>query len=190
MLKTILAIILAWSPTYYPDGAGPETPEARQARRTIVAEVVSDVANQGITELWPRDNAATLLTIMKFESNLDYYVHGGEPAIIGTQDGMKARCLGQIHRGPLTHLKWVKLAGRDKAATARCARRILHIIWYHTRRCKLRYDLPQARRWRAPMTSREAGIVMAAYGSGNGCKPQARMKPRIKMWKRLHEKLP
>ncbi len=195
MLKTILFIVMAWQPIWYPAGTGPETQVEREDRWIMISEVVADVSNSGVTSFWPKDNVALLLTVFKFESRLGYYVHGGEPSLIGHQDRMKARCMGQIHKRLnvkdkiAEHYNWVRLGGRDRTATARCAVRVLQILRSHARRC-LRNAIPQAQRWRAPMTPHEAGIVMAAYGSGNGCKAHGRMKPRIKMWKQVHEKLP
>lgn len=192
MLKAILSIVLAWTPTWYPPGSGPETSEERNERRTMIAEAAIHSAHLGYTEFWQEDNVALLLTIWKFESGrLDYHVHGSEESPIGHQDHGHARCLGQLHQNDRSEEEWLALAGRSREATLRCARATQEAIWYHAERCKLRRDIPVAKRWRAPLAEEEVRLLIAAYGDGHRCdvSEEKWVNDRFKTYARLRDAL-
>lgn len=142
MTTAIIAIVLGWG-----------TPDVPRA--TMVGEVVSDVARN-------RNEAALILSIIRHESNLDYHVHAGLVSPIGTQDGGRARCLGQIHRVPAwwTQEQWRALAGTSRAATYRCIRAIQRVLDYHQRRCRI-----TTRTW--PHVAK----LLGAYWKGTTCRP-------------------
>lgn len=181
------AEVLSWTPTWYPAGGGPETEQDRRERWTMVADVLSDLP-QG-TDLWPQDQTALVATIWKFESSLDFHVHGGERSPIGHQDRGTSRCLGQIKHVKhwWTLKQWSELAGRDVESTKRCASATLKVIGYHLKRCKLRQELPEYARWRAPLTEGEAGILFNAYGTGSSCSEG--LPKRVKFFMGLREVL-
>jgi len=181
------AEIQAWTPTWYPPGGGPETDPDRRKRWAMVAEVLADLPQE--TDLWPQDQTALVATIWKYESSLDFHVHGGDRSPIGHQDRGTSRCLGQIKhvKAWWTLSEWTALAGRDIEATRRCAAATLRVIGYHVERCKLRRNLPEAARWRAPLSAEEAGILLGAYGTGSTCTPA--LPKRVKTFMGLREAL-
>jgi len=108
---------------------------------------------------------------------------------IGSQDSGKARCLGQLHhiKSWWTEDEWRALAGRNHEATERCAKATLRAFWYHAERCKLRRDIPKAKRWRGMLSLDEVAILMGAYGTGTTCKPLAWQKKRVAEFEKLRE---
>lgn len=144
MLTSILVIILAWGTPHDP---------TLPTRQFVTAHAINDVARD-------RDEAALMLTIIRHESNLEYYVHAGLPSPIGTQDGGRARCLGQIHRVPTwwTYDEWRALAGTSYRATVRCVHAIQRVLDYHARRCNA-----------SRHTWSGVGRLLAAYWDGHTC---------------------
>jgi hypothetical protein len=104
MLKElVLGFILALRPAWHAEDWDLETKEERDARREMIVEVAEEVSFEGHTDFNPADNLALTLILWKFESgNFEYHVHGkGEKSPLGTQDGGRAACLGQIHRNAM-----------------------------------------------------------------------------------------
>lgn len=180
----VMQKVSAWTPTWYPPGKGPESGTERAIRWRAIVDVVLDESDGSL--FWRSDMAALVLSTFKFESALDYHVHGGEPSPIGHQDNGRARCLGQIQhvRAWWTETEWKALAGRDEAATRRCARAAMRIYEYHAKRC-LRRGVSPSKRWRARLTKDEASILMAAYGTGTRCAPLKWMRKRVTLFDRL-----
>lgn len=190
MLAKLLAIVLAWTPTWYPPGGGPETREQRTQRWAMASDTMVQSGGSGITKFWPQDNVALIATIFRYESALDYHVHGGEPSPIGSQDKGKARCLGQIQQSRLlTKKEWVGLAGRDRAATRRCADMVLRVMWYHAKRCKMRQEIPGSIRWRAMLTDVEARVLFTAYGTGITCGASGKHSGRARLFGQIRGRL-
>lgn len=158
----------------------------------MVTETVAHESEQGWNDFWHSDNTAITLTIFKWESgSFDYHVHGGEKSPIGHQDHGKARCLGQIQQNDMNEAEWMALAGRDKASTSRCVIKTQEILRYHAERCKLRRNIHEAQRWRAPLTENEVNLLLNAYGNGQACHVSTRkdVTDRIKTYKSLRKLL-
>jgi hypothetical protein len=176
-LSTLQSIVAAFAislpPVWYPQGAGPETPEQRNERVEMAARVVAATANTDATGLDRAQLTAMTLSIWFNESRFDWHVHAGLKSPIGNQDVGKARCLGQLqtwkNNALLTDEQWVALVGHDEAATARCASATQAYLWYHAQRC-LRRDVAAAKRWEKRLTDVEVALVFAAYGAGK-CAP-------------------
>lgn len=168
-LKAILIIVLSWTPTWYPTDGGPETPAERVERWTMITKTVIETSEQGYVDFPAADAAAMTLTIFKWESALDYHVHGGEKSPIGHQDHGKARCLGQIQQNGKSTKEWKALAGRSPEATQRCVIAAQEALQYHVKRCKLRRKIPIAKRWLAPLNADEVAVLLHAYGTGHAC---------------------
>lgn len=183
----IIDHVMTWTPTWYPEGKGPETATDRQGRWTMITEVAWFQSDAHEAPWWTADKAALVLATWKFESALDYHVHGGEPSPIGDSDNGSSRCLGQIQhvKAWWTEEKWKALAGRSRAATQRCAEATLRVFWYHAERCKLRRDLRPAARWRGMLSREEVAILMAAYADGVSCEPKAWLEKRLNEWESL-----
>lgn len=177
--------VLKYTPTWYPPGGGPETTEERESRWGGIVSVAWHESQEAHNPLWPNDQAALVLATWKFESAFDYHVHGGEVSPLGTQDNGKARCLGQLHQNARTEKEWRELAGRTREATERCARATLGAFWYHAERCKLRRDIPKAKRWRGMLSLDEVAILMGAYGTGTTCKALDWQKKRVEEFEKL-----
>lgn len=182
----VLSTLANLTPTWYPPGAGPETPQERMERWTMVGEVITESAMSGLTEFWPQDNAKLALMITHGESRIDYHVHAGLPSPIGHQDYGSAKCLGQIqwHERMWPNKEdWEALAGLSREATRRCIDAILTIMWIHAKRCELRKDVPEFRRWKAPLSTNEVRVLVSAYGSGVSCKPVSKKHKKVQMFK-------
>lgn len=186
-LKALLAIVLSWTPTWYPADGGPETEAERRSRWSMIVETVADVSEQGYVDFGAKDVAALNMTIFKWESALDYHVHGGEESPIGHQDHGKARCLGQIQQNSTPEKEWKALAGRSPEATRRCAVATQRALQYHVKRCKLRKQIPPKNRWREPLNGMETLILLHAYGTGHTCHVSSKKNvvDRLKTYRRL-----
>jgi hypothetical protein len=79
-LTTLESEMLSWQGTHY----AAEPDDDRAARILMTAGVIEELR----PVKFPRVDAIALVsTAIRFESALDYYVHGGEPSPIGRQDG-------------------------------------------------------------------------------------------------------
>lgn len=111
------------------------------------------------------------------ESRFAYEVHAGIDHPVWTQDVGRARCLGQLHAGPVPPQDWLKLAGLDEAATERCA------LW--TARTLTRMALYCGRD--KPVTNVLLGMFSAMGGAG--CAPtvagRAKLARFAKMWRAI-----
>lgn len=197
VVNLILVIVLSWGGPqgWYPPGEAPETPVERSERRRMIVDVVATVAQDsdngtGFKEL---DAALLVLTVWRFESALEYYVHAGGDSPLGNQDGGKARCLGQLHTWPgnpyvPTIAAHRALAGLGRGATERCARATLLYLWAHAKEC-LRTEEPLLGRWDERLSEEEASIVMASYGSGRCSAETKSSRKRAKSFQRFRGRL-
>ena len=179
---SLVPMFLTWTEKpEYQNGSGPETEDERVARWTMAAEEADRASSEGITLFHPKDNQILIAVTWKYESALEYHVHGrGEKSPLGPQDGGKAVCFGQIHQNWMSKKEHSELGGRDRLSTGRCADATLQIYNYHAEvHCKLRRDVPKWRRWKAPLSSEEVTILMSAYARGNSCEPLPWIEKRV-----------
>jgi hypothetical protein len=155
-----------------------ESKEDAEGRVRMVASVVDDAPG---TKFAREDMVALVATTFRFESALDYFVHGGEESPLGPQDGGRARCLGQIHHHEQwwTEEHWRSLAGRDVEATERCVEAAARIFEYHWDRCRRAGAVSGQRR----LTDRDAHALLTAYGDGVSC--GGGRKERLAAFRRL-----
>lgn len=170
LLPKLLAIVLNFAHVAYPvegEFVKPETPAQEYDRRIVIATAVARAAAD--SKLFhPEDAAALVSTIFRGESALEYRVHAGQVSHIGTQDGGRAKCLGQVQTWPgntlLTKEEHEALVGTDLQATERCANAVLrymeHLAWV----CKVRKT---KKLWaQSRMKSTEGIQIMSHYASG------------------------
>jgi len=161
-------------PTIYAKGERPETHAERAIRWAMAAEMAAEVAvGSDYTPFPPEVRLALIMTIWQHESAFDWGVHGADPTPIGDSDGGRARCMGQIHRVPSwwTQEQWEALAGRSRAATARCAEAVLRVIDYHVKRCRLKKPGKHP-------TLRIVRRIFGSYGDGHSCMSKKTSRPR------------
>lgn len=157
--------MLTWSKTWYEPGGGPETDDERLARWSMAMSTVESLRSEIFTRA---DTQALVATAWRFESALDYHVHGGEKSPIGHQDNGTSRCLGQIKHLARwwTRDEWMALAGRDEDATDRCARATLRVFEYHFDRCRRAGTIARGRR---SLTAHDVAVLFNAYADGHSC---------------------
>lgn len=168
--QTLIWIFSAFTPVWYPEGAGPETPEERARRWEMIVQVVTEEAAADTqTPFKSADDAALVVSILRGESALDYHVHGGTPSPIGNADNGLSLCMGQIQHAKAwwTEEQWRAMAGLTEEATRLCVQGVLRVLGYHAQRCQMRAALPKQGRWDRPLFQGEALRVIAAYGKGH-----------------------
>jgi hypothetical protein len=187
-------MFLSWSPMPKYDeskGEGPETTSERKARWTMAAQEADRASHQNITPFSPKDNQALIAVVWKYESALEFHVHGrGEKSPLGSQDGGRAVCFGQIHQNGLTKAEHCLLGGRDRESTRRCAEETLGVFLYHAEvHCKMRRDVPKLNRWKAKLSEEEVGILFSAYAQGNSCVPLPWIEKRVGSYQKWRDEL-
>lgn len=129
----------------------------------------------------PKALSAALLVIAYGESRFDPRIHAGEKHPEWPQDGGRARCLGQVHRGTLVSRElWEKSGGHSLESTKACSRSMSNVLDFFRRYCH--QDT-------GPMTEYGMGIIIGAYGTGKGCRSTAQSRKRARQWSRLMRRI-
>lgn len=139
MIKTLLALLVAYYNVRVPEHMRHETPAQISDRFEMILESIDRACSEFPLDGWSHEECVVLgTTAVKWESGLLPAVHSGEKR--GPSGEV---CLFQIHPGAVagdpayrvTHEEWLKLPGLDAASTQACANAGIKTIAWHIHRC-------------------------------------------------------